>query len=97
MFLPPTYSEIEVQSADRKAFELAAFTVLGLYVLTWAIPDFVEHGIVLTILNSSDNYDHTKISKYAIMESMNFIRLCLGFYFLLGASNLGKLLDKLRA
>ena len=80
---------------DGKSIQLAAFVILGVFILSYAIPDLIHNALIIIALNKEeaqvDNYP------YYINEITTFIELAIGLYLAIGANGIYKTIERLRS
>lgn len=87
-------SDSKTGSAD---WQTIAFSVLGLFILTDAIPDLM--GAILNSLFAKQErfYSHELYNRYVVQIAVDFLKFAIGAGLLFGAGGLAGLIKKVRA
>ena len=95
--LPRTNKDSAVLSGDAAQLQLAGFSLLGIYILSWAIPDLVHNSALLAVM---PNYNPSYFISDRPYDLINFgvtvIEIVIGLYLVLQAKGLVNLIDKFR-
>lgn len=94
-YLVPRSSQPSAElETDGKAIQLAAFVVLGVYLVTNAIPKFIYNAMMIIFYVEYDvRFDSTV---YYISELTTAIEIATGLYLMLGANGIYLLIRRLR-
>lgn len=97
ILLPKTDANEPLMQASISALEVAAFTILGVYIITLALPQVLGDGSRLWQLTEAQNlYDHSTKNTYITNLCISVFQLLIGIYLCLQASGLRKLIYKIR-
>lgn len=95
--LPRTDKDSTVLSGDAVQLQLAGFSLLGIYILSWAIPDLIHNSALLAVIPNYDgSYSMGKRPYDLINLGVTVIEIIIGLYLVLQAKGLVGLIDKLR-
>lgn len=95
--LPKTNKESAVLSGDAAQLQLAGFSLLGIYILSWAIPDLIHNSALLVVMPSYEPSYSINDRPYDLINvGVTLIELVIGLYLVLQAKGLVKLLAKIR-
>lgn len=79
-----------------QAIQIAGIALIGIYILTWAIPDLFHNALIFWAINNhlevSGNSWETKIN-----IAITLIEISIGFYCALGAKGISRIISKLRS
>ena len=97
--LPKTKDNEVIFSGTAKDIEVSIFVVIGIYILSWAIPDFFNNGIwwwysAHSGISGMRNQEIT--NEHIINEIVTVLEIAIGLYLCLRAQGLSNLLRKLR-
>jgi hypothetical protein len=96
LIVPVTSSSSPELESDGKTIQYAGLTLLGVYVLTYAIPNLVYYVIsIFIIVNSRADLGESQYS-YVINLISTLVELGIGVYLILGVNGLVKFISKLR-
>jgi hypothetical protein len=77
--------------------QVIAFTVLGVYVLSWSIPGLIQNVVVLWNMTHADNfYNSDRYSGQVIRTVTTVIEMAIGIYLTFQASGLSRFLMMIR-
>ena len=97
--LPKTKGCEVVLDGSAKDIEVSIFVVIGVYILSWAIPDLFNNGLWWWYSTHSDNsgmWEQGEGHKYIINQIITVLEIAIGLYLCLRAQGLSNLLRKLR-
>lgn len=100
ILLPRTGSDEPVFNGSIDDLTTAAFTVLGIYILTWAIPDLFQHAGSLLLIKSermANLYDENYLHSTLVTGAITIVEIGIGVFLCLQAKGLGMLLRKFRS
>lgn len=99
-WLLPKSKENEVAlDGSAKDIEVSIFAVIGVYILSWAIPDLFHNGLwwwYSTHSEISGMWKHGGPNEYKINQIVTVLEIAIGLYLCLRAQGLSNLLRKLR-
>lgn len=98
--LPKTKDDEVALDGSAKDIEITIFTVIGIYILSWAIPDLFHNSIwwwYSAHSEISDMWEQGGSTQYIINQIVTVLELAIGLYLCLRAQGLSNLLHKLRA
>jgi hypothetical protein len=81
---------------NGEAIQIAGFTILGVYILTWAIPDFIHNAMYLWQIKKYAPNDQSSYSATIINELVTVVEIFLALYLTIGAKGLVNSIRKLR-
>ena len=97
--LPRVDNDEPVFNGSIDDLAIAAFMVLGVYILTWAVPDFFHNlGIILRIYNevTANLYNKGSLYDAVLRQAITVMEIGIGVYLCLQARGLNNLLRRLR-
>jgi len=97
--LPKTNNDEPVFNGSIDDIRIAAFTIIGVYILSWAIPDFFYNASILLFLNNEgaiNTYHAKEKIEYIIDEVITVLEIAIGLYLCFQAKGLNSLLMKMR-
>lgn len=97
--LPKAQGEQAVFDGSAKDIEVVAFVIIGVYILSWAIPDFIHNGLWWWHSAQKDlNGPGAPEQKYEHMinQAVTVVEFAIGLYLCLRAKGLSVLLRRLR-
>lgn len=97
--LPKTKGNEVALDGTAKDIEVSIFTIFGVYILSWAIPDLFNNGIwwwYSTHIEISGMWGQGAGSEYIINQIVTVLEIAIGLYLCLRAQGLSNLLRKLR-
>lgn len=93
--LPKTNQDDVTLKGTPEDIQITAFIILGVYILSGAIPDFIYNASMLIYMHES-YVEENLIGEYLITEIMTGIEVGIGVYLCVQAKGLQSLLFKLR-
>ena len=97
MLVTPSESSSPLIEEKGQAIQVAGITIIGVYILTWAIPDLFYNGLMLWVVSGYELPPKEYISEIKIGEFITVIEIAIGLYLALGAKGLTIAMNKLRA
>jgi len=97
MLVTPSKSASPLIEENGQAIQVAGLTIVGVYILTWAIPDLLYNGLMLWAVTGYDLPPKEFISEAKITEMVTIIEIGIGLYLAFGAKGITKTLNRLRA
>ena len=97
--LPKTTNDEPVFNGSIDDLRIAAFTVMGVYILSWAVPDLFYNAGTLLQLNDERMmglYNPDDKNALILDEIITIMEISIGLYLCLQAKGLNNLLLKLR-
>lgn len=82
---------------NGQAIQVAGITIVGIYILTWAVPDLIHNALILWVVSGYDLPPREYISETKINEVVTVIEIGIGLYLALGAKGITIALNKLRS
>lgn len=76
-------------------FSNLAITILGLYILSWAIPDVIYNALMI-IKGNYFNSSNAEIYEFVINEAATMIELSIGLYLTLSSAGVNILISRFR-
>jgi hypothetical protein len=96
IFVPTVTEEPSESRWEREQIEATAFTIIGLFILTYAIPD-TFYWLSFLYQSSMLNIEVTLLGpEFVAPIFTTAIELIIGFWLLLGAKGLAEFLKKVR-
>lgn len=87
--------EITFHGSSRD-IQNTGFTLLGVYILSTAIPDLVYNGSVMIFMSEQGNYLPSDKMTYVINSLVTLIEIMIGLYLCFGANKLSGIFDRTR-
>jgi hypothetical protein len=97
LLVTPSQSSSPLIEENGQAIQIAGITIVGVYILTWAIPDLLYNGLMLWVVSGYESPPKEYISETKVSEMITVIEISIGLYLALGAKGLTIALNKLRA
>lgn len=95
--LLPQASEEKIElSKNGKDLLSIAFCVIGVYILSWAIPDLINNGMWLVHFSDRAYTSDSNYAETVIIQVTTVVEILIGGFLCFGASGLGSALWKLR-
>lgn len=100
--LPKTNNNEIIFDGTIKDIEVSLFVIIGVYILSWAIPDLFHNGIWWWysahsgISGISGMFNQGSENEHIINEVVTVIEIAIGLYLCLRAQGLSNLLKKFR-
>lgn len=97
--LPKSEGDEPIFNGSIDDLRIAAFTIIGVYILSWAIPDFFYNAGMLLHMRSQgmmDLYNEDAKDEYIIQELTTVLEIGVGLYLCLQAKGLNAMLLKFR-
>ncbi|SDJ80711.1 hypothetical protein [Microbulbifer yueqingensis] len=95
--LLPRESDDKVEfSKNGKELLSIAFCLMGVYILSWAIPDLVNNGMWLIHFSERAYASDSNYAETVIVQITTVVEIVIGGFLCFGASGLGNVLWKLR-
>jgi len=94
MLITPSSKDAPLIEENGQAIQIAGITIVGVYVLTWAIPDLFYNAFVMWEIA---HYERTQNQTIIFREVVTVIEIAIGLYLSLGAKGLTNAINKLRA
>ena len=79
-----------------EAIQIAGFTIIGVYILTWAIPDLLLNALVIFELKMYTPSDSLGLTQAVHSEIVTLVEIGIGLYLTLSAQGVTKLIRKFR-
>jgi len=83
-------------SDGAESFMSVCFCVLGVYILSWAIPDLVDNGMWLWYFSGERHYQSPSYSEVIITTTVTVVEILIGLFLCLRARGFSNLLWRLR-
>jgi Ca2+/Na+ antiporter len=97
--LPKSKDDEPVFNGSIDDLRIAAFTIIGVYIVSWAIPDLFYNVSMLVKLQSETAvklYSSDSIIDFMIRTGMTVLEIFIGLYLCLQAKGLNNLILKFR-
>ena len=94
--LPKTKVNEPVFNGTSQDIEISFFIIIGVYILSWSMPDLLNNAIWLWYIKSSGNLGFGVESKYIINEVVTVVEISVGLYLCLQAKGLSALIRSFR-
>ncbi|MDQ2075171.1 hypothetical protein [Marinimicrobium sp. ABcell2] len=97
--LPKSKDDEPVFNGSIDDLRIAAFTIIGVYILSWAIPDLFYNASMLVKVQSeglANLYSRDSTITYLIQGGITILEILIGLYLCLQAKGLNKLILKFR-
>jgi len=98
MLIPKTSSESPSLGDGARALEICAYTVMGVYILSWALPDLVEKVVyvVLAAQTPSPLSEEDRTGLYVSM-GVTLLEIAIGAFLALRAVTVSSLVMAIRS
>ncbi|MBY6190679.1 hypothetical protein KUV22_09660 [Microbulbifer agarilyticus] len=95
--LLPSECEESIELSKNGRYLLSvAFCIMGVYILSWAIPDLINNGMWLAHFSDRAYTNDSNYAETVIVQITTVIEIVIGGFLSFGASGLGNALWKLR-
>lgn len=97
--LPKTKENEVILDGSAKDIEISIFAVIGVYILSWAIPDLFHNGLWWWYSTHSEIrglWETGRGIEYKMDQVVTVLEIAIGLYLCLRAQGLSNLLRKLR-
>lgn len=97
--LPKTKEDEVIFDGTAKDIEVSIFTVIGVYILSWTIPDFVQNALwwwYSSHSRISGMWQQGRGNEYIIDQIVTVLEMAIGFYLCFRSQGISTLLRKLR-
>ncbi len=98
--LPKTKGDEVVFDGSARDIEVSAFVIIGVYILSWTIPDLLDNGLQLWRIAERESLGHSWGSQYkheyVFNEMVTVLEIAIGIFLCLRARGLSYLLYKIR-
>jgi len=84
-------------NGDHDSLQITAITVLGIFILSWAIPDLINNIIGLSNLKTYTPSDEAGVAYVWNSLITTVVEIAIGLYCTLNSNGIKKLISKLRA
>jgi len=95
--LPKTKDGEVLLAGNAQDIQTSLFCVLGVYILSWAIPDFVDNAVLWWYSVNNEILQDDSSDIYVINEITTVLEIGIGLYLSLQASGLSNLLYRMRS
>ncbi|MDP1521487.1 hypothetical protein Q8A57_10950 [Porticoccus litoralis] len=99
LILPKTKNNEVALNGSVKDIEVSLFAVIGVYILSWAIPDFFHNGLWWWYSSHSQisgMWEQGGEAEYVINQIVTVMEIAIGVYLCLRAQGLSTLLRRFR-
>lgn len=99
LLLPNANDDEPVFNGSADDLRISAFIIIGVYILSWAIPDFIYNASMLLRMRSEGIlhlYNQSTKGEIIIQEIITVLEIVIGLYLCLQAKGLNTLLLKFR-
>lgn len=94
--LPPEVPDDLHMESEPVVLINISFIVIGIYILSWAIPDLVDNAIWIIYVSNQDYVNQTEMPNAVIALIVTVVEICIGGFLALGSKGLSQTLWKLR-
>lgn len=95
-FIPKTDS-LETLGIEKTCLIMPiGITLMGVYILTWAIPDLIDNALFAWMQRSLHIQNDPAVQNVNIALVVTIVEIGIGLYCALGASGISRLINKLR-
>ena len=96
-WLLPKSPEGEVLlDGSAKDIQTTLFCVLGVYILSWAIPDFFNNALWIWYAATSQDLSFGSIPQFIIQQIITVVELAVGVYLCIRSNGVSNLIYRLR-
>ena len=97
ILVTPSSTDAPLIEENGQAIQIAGITIVGVYVLTWSIPDLFYNAFLLWEIAHYETSQDQAMSQTISTEIVTVIEISMGLYLALGARGLSNAINKLRA
>jgi hypothetical protein len=83
-------------NVDLNSLQITAITILGIFILSWAIPDLINNIIGLSNLKTYTPSDEAGVAYIWNSLITTIVEIAIGLYCALNSKGITKLINKLR-
>lgn len=95
--MPRSDEQAPLTHIGAQELQVVAFTILGIYVLSWAIPDLVSRAAFLwNTVRMDDFYGPTAFSERVISTCVSVLQVGIGLYLCFQSEGLSRILMMIR-
>jgi len=95
--MPRSDEQAPLIQISAQELQVVAFTILGVYVLSWAIPDLVSRAAFLwNTVRMDDFYGPTALGERVISTCVSVLQVGIGLYLSLQSKGLSRVLMAIR-
>lgn len=95
--IPVDIKSASTASVESSVLSIAAFTITGIYILSWSLPNLLFNSLALYNMSRLNFTDGLQYSETTINIVVNFVEIAIALYLVLGANGLHKIIVKLRS
>lgn len=82
---------------NGEAIQLAGLTLMGVYILTWAIPDLLNNALMLFAMRIDGEFPVGYLQDFFVNEVVTLLEIAIGLYLVLTAKGIIRIIQKLRS
>ncbi len=97
LLLTPSSKDSPLIEENGQAIQIAGLTIVGVYILTWAVPDFFYNLLLLWQLRSYEYPGDRYNGDVLINQGVTVIEIGFGAYLALGSRGLTNFINRFRA
>ena len=94
--IPRSSTDSPIINTSGQSLEISAFVIIGVYTLSWSIPDLIDNSIYMYELKQFVPGDNKAWVDAVGRQLVTLIEITIGFYLALGSKSLHKVITKLR-
>ncbi|WP_163832875.1 hypothetical protein [Spartinivicinus ruber] len=96
LLVPNSFADSPTLETDGKQIQIAGLVLLGVYILSWSVPDFFYNFLGLFYFKQFSSGDANGLSQYWVGLVITLLEMLIGLYLAIGASGIYKLIRKFR-
>ena len=96
-FIPNTDSKEVLDNASSSLILPIGITLIGVYILTWAIPDLIDNALFAWVQHSLHIDNDPVVQNVNVALAVTVVEIGIGLYCALGASGISRCINKLRS
>lgn len=94
--VPKVKGDPEILSSTAKELQVSLTCILGVYILSWAIPDFIDNAIWILYSMDTNSFAAQTKAEYMINEVVTIVEIAIGLYLCLNSFGINRLIWRLR-
>ncbi len=98
VILPKTKQESPVFNGSMGDLQIVGFILLGVYILSWAIPDFIYNSLFLLSSDVGEvGFGYSDLLTYKVNIAVTLIEISIAIYLIFQAKGLSNIIKRIRS
>ncbi|MDI3326644.1 hypothetical protein QKW35_19895 [Pontibacterium granulatum] len=94
--VPRSSTNSPIINTSGQSLEISAFVIIGVFTLSWSVPDLIDNAIYMYELKQFVHGDNRAWTDAVGRQFVTLIEIAIGLYLALGSRGLHKVINKLR-